>query len=203
VDHTATTSNDPPLRPDEPLLQRRAERRWWPTLAVAGVVLVVVFGGFVTAAALSEQAGAPVTVGSSVTVQPLSGWVTADTTPVGDLPFARMTRGGGNLDVVVVPGYGGAAGDLAHDYVDRVLQQELTRLSVSDALETVTLLDGSVAQRFHYVGATDTGQSVEGEVTAVVTASGDGVVFDGWAPEGLLAFVDGDLHTMIDRAVFA
>ena len=203
LDHTATTSNDPPLRPDEAALQRRSERRWWPALAVLGVILVVVLGGFVTAAALSEPAGHPVTVGSVVTVQPLTGWVTADTAPIGDLPFARITRGGGNLDVVVIPGYGGTARGLADDYVERVLRQELTQLSVSDALATVTLLDGSVAQRLHYVGANDTGQSVEGEVTAVVTPNGDGVVFDGWAPEGLLAFVDGDLHTMIDRAAFA
>jgi hypothetical protein len=203
MDHAATTSNDPPLRPDEDPLHRRTERRWWPALAVLGVISIVVLGGFVTAAALSEPAGVPVTVGSLVTVQPPSGWATADTTPVGDLPFARITRGGGNLDVVVIAGYRGTADALADDYVERVLKQELTRLSVSDALETVTLLDGSVAQRFHYVGANDTGQSVEGEVTALVTPAGDGVVFDGWAPEGLLAFVDGDLHTMIDRAVFA
>lgn len=203
MDHTATTSNDPPLRPDEAPLQRRAERRWWPTLAVLGVILAVVLGGFVTAAALSEPAGAPVTVGSVVTVRPLSGWATADTTPMGDLPFARLTRGGGNLDVVVIDGYRGTADALAHDYVARVLEEELTRLSVSGALETVTLLDGSAAARFHYVGVNETGQSVEGEVTALVTPVGDGVVFDAWAPEGLLAFVDGDLHTMINRAVFA
>ena len=202
MDHIATTSTDPPMRPDESPLQRRAERRWWPTLAVAGVILLVVAGGFVTAAALSEPAGVPVTVGSAVTLQPLSGWVTADTTPVGGLPSARITRGGGNLDVVVITGYSGSANDLAHDYVDRVLKVQLTRLSVSNALATVVLSDGSLAERFHYVGANDAGQSVEGEVTAVVTPAGDGVVFDGWAPEGLLAFVDGDLHTMIDRAVF-
>jgi len=203
VDETATTSNHPPLRPDESRPQRQPERRWWPTFAVMGVILVVVLGGFVTAAALSEPAGPPVTVGSVVTVQPLSGWATVTTAPRSGLPFARITRGGGNLDVVVIPGYGGTAGGLAHDYVDRVLNQELTRLSVSEALEPVTLLDGTIARRFHYVGANDTGQSVEGEVTELVTPSGDGVVFDGWAPEGLLSFVDGDLHTMVDRAMFA
>jgi hypothetical protein len=201
--HTATTRNEPPLRPDEALLQRRLERRWWPTLAVAGVIVFVVLGGFVAAAALSEPAGAPVSVGSVVTVQPLTGWVTADQTSLGGIPFARLTRGGGNLDVAAFDGFDGSAAALAHDYVERVLNQELKRLSVSDALETVTLPDGSVAQRFHYVGGTDAAQAVEGEVTAVVTPAGDGVVFDGWAPEGLLAFVDGDVHTMLDRAVFA
>ena len=39
-----------------------------------------------------------------------------------------------------------------------------------------------------------------GEVTTAITPSGLGVAFIGLAPEGELAFVDGDLHTMIDRA---
>lgn len=183
-------------------MQRR-ERTWLPTLAVLGVILVVVLGGYVTAAALSEPAGPPVSVGGIVTVQPLSGWEVATQASVGGLPFARLTRGNGNLDVVAVPGYRGSASALADEYVIRVLQEQLTRLQVSDDPETVALGSGLVGERFSYVGVTDTGSSIEGEVTAVVTPAGDGVVFDGWAPEGLLAFVDGDVHTMTDRAVFA
>ena len=202
MDQTATTSNEPPLRPDQPASIQRRERTWLPTLAVLGVILVVVLGGYVTAAALSEPAGAPVSVDGVVTVQPLSGWEVADTRPVGGLPFARLTRGGGNLDVVVVPSYGGTASGLADDYVERVLKRQLSRLSVSGRLDHVALDDGLEGVRFRYVGVTDTGASIEGEVTAVVTATGDGVVFDGWAPQGLLAYVDGDLHTMIDGATF-
>jgi len=57
--------------------------------------------------------------------------------------------------------------------------------------------------RFSYVGVTsDSSESIEGEVTVVMTSSG-GVVFDGWAPEGLLQYALGDVHTMIDRAVVA
>ena len=37
-------------------------------------------------------------------------------------------------------------------------------------------------------------------MTAVVDDRGQGVAFVGLAPEGLLAFIDGDLHTMIDRS---
>ena len=47
--------------------------------------------------------------------------------------------------------------------------------------------------------AAGTGTSIEGEVT-VVTMSGHGVVFDGWAPAGLLSFVRSDIDTMIDQA---
>jgi hypothetical protein len=34
-----------------------------------------------------------------------------------------------------------------------------------------------------------------------VTSAGEGVVFDGWGPEGMLSFVDGDIETMVRRAV--
>lgn len=202
MDQTATTSNEPPLRPDEPAAFQRRERTWLPTLAVLAVLLVVVLGGYVTAAALSEPTGAPVSVGGVVTVQPLSGWEVAGTRPVGGLPFVRLTRGGGNLDVVVVPSFGGSASSLADEYVQRVLKRQLSRLSVSGRLDHVALGDGLEAVRFRYVGVTDNGASIEGESTAVVTAAGDGVVFDGWAPQGLLSYVDGDLHTMIDHAAF-
>ena len=71
---------------------------------------------------------------------------------------------------------------------------------MSDTLTTVSLGHALLGERFTYVGVTDTGASVEGEVTVTVTQTGAGVVYDGWAPEGLLNFVDGDIHTMIDRA---
>jgi hypothetical protein len=68
----------------------------------------------------------------------------------------------------------------------------------------VLLSGGWRALRFTYVGvASGTSQSIEGEVTVVVGSTGAGVVFDGWAPEGLLSFVEGDLHTMVLRAVVA
>jgi hypothetical protein len=168
---------------------------------VAAVIAAVVFGGYVTAAALSEPAGPPVSVGGVVTVQPLTGWQSVRGSESGGLPTLGLTRGVGNLDVVAVLPYDGASRALADDYVNRVLTRELTHLSVSPDLTTVPLREGMVGERFSYIGVTDTGSSIEGEVTAVVTGDG-GVVFDGWAPEGLLTFVDGDIHTMIDRASF-
>ena len=64
------------------------------------------------------------------------------------------------------------------------------------------LKGGTAGVRFRYVGVVaDTGATVEGVVTCVVTPDGQGVVFDGWAPEGMLSFVDGDLETMVDQAV--
>jgi hypothetical protein len=203
LDATATTSNVPPPRPDGSDALGGARRRWLPTLVVLGVILTVVTGGYVVAAALSEPTGAPVDVGGVVLLQPLSGWRSAGSRVVQGFPFARITRGSGNLDTVVVPGAGGSDVSMATEYVDNVLRSQLRRLSVSDRPERVTLSSGESAVRLSYVGLTDTGTSVEGEVTALVTPGGDGVVFDGWAPEGLLAFVDGDIDTMVDRAVIS
>jgi hypothetical protein len=201
LDATATTSNAPPPRPNGSDGVVVPRRRWLPTLAVLGVILVVVTGGYVVAVALSEQAGAPVDVGGVVILQPLSGWRSAGSRVVEGFPFARITRGSGNLDTVVVPGARGSDAALATGYVDSVLRSQLRRLSVSDRPEPVTLASGERAVRLSYVGLTNTGTSIEGEFTALVTPGGDGVVFDGWAPEGLLAFVDGDIDTMVDGAV--
>ena len=74
-------------------------------------------------------------------------------------------------------------------------------LTVSEALTRVTLDRGDGGQRFTFTGVDrDSGTAIEGEVTAVVDDRGQGVAFVGLAPEGLLAFIDGDLHTMIDRS---
>jgi hypothetical protein len=48
--------------------------------------------------------------------------------------------------------------------------------------------------------AADSGTSVEGEVTVLVTASRHGIVFNGWAPAGLLSFVRSDVRTMVTDA---
>jgi hypothetical protein len=200
MDIAGATPTGPPERPDEVPSQQREERRWLPTIAVAAVISFVVFGGYVTAAALSEPAGPPVSVGDVVTIQPLSGWQVVGTGTEAGLPTLRLTRGVGNLDVVAVVPYDGSARALADEYVNRILSQQLSRLSVSHDLGAVSLRAGVTGERFSYIGVTDTGSSVEGEVTAVVDG-GDGVVFDGWAPEGLLTFVSDDMHTMIRRAV--
>jgi hypothetical protein len=44
---------------------------------------------------------------------------------------------------------------------------------------------------------------IEGQVTAIVSGSGVGVVFDGWSPSGLLQFALDDVEAMIDGAEVA
>jgi hypothetical protein len=171
---------------------------------VVGVILTTVMGGYLVAGALSEPAGAPVGFPGVVRLRPLSGWGYAGEDTSGGIPYLRLTRGNGNLDVVAIAGYGGDASSLARDYVDQILDAQLERLRVSDRFEQVRGPNGLSGTRFTYVGVVaDTGSSIEGEVTAVVSPDGDGVVFDAWAPEGLLSFIADDVRTMIDGAEVA
>jgi hypothetical protein len=184
-----------PSRPDTAPGARPPSRGSGATLAVLGVILVVVFGGFVTAAALSEPAGPPVGIAGVVSIRPLSGWVVADT-PNG---VPAMTRGSGNLETTVWLSGSADVRQLAERYKE-VLSGRLSQLSVSRQLSAVRLSSGLRGVRFGYIGvAAGTGTSIEGQVT-VVTASGHGVVFDGWAPAGLLSFVRSDIDAMIDQA---
>lgn len=164
-------------------------------------ILVVVLGGYVVAAALSEPAGPVVGFRGSVAVRPLSGWVRADPTSSFErAPSFQLTRGNGNLVVSVRGHYAGEPEALAQEY-RAYLMEHLSQLSVSSTLEPVRLRSGQTGVRFAYIGvAADSGASVEGEVTVLVTASRHGIVFNGWAPAGLLSFVRSDVRTMVADA---
>jgi hypothetical protein len=194
-----------PERPDLSAAHRRPEARWWPVAVVLGTVVAVVTGGYVVAAALSVPAGPPVGVAGVVTVAPLSGWETSFEETVGDAVVVRLSRGSGSLDVIAVrPGVASTPEDLAIWYRDDVLSSQLDQLSVSDRLEPVVLHSGRPALRFGYIGVDEvSGGSVEGEVTLLLTASGAGVILDGFAAEGLLAFSIGDIRAMVGAAEVA
>ena len=195
-----TTRRDPPLRPDLTPSASRPHRRWLPPLAVFGLIVLLTFGGWAVASTLAKPAGPPVGFPGVVTVQPLSGWGDAGRLGTAAAPDQRLSRGGGNLDVVAVVPFGQTARALAQDYETTVLGTEHTQLSVS-RFTPVTLANGIPGLRFSYVAVTGgTSQSIEGEVTVVVSPSGNGIVFNGWAPEGLLSYVRGDIHTMVSRA---
>jgi len=167
---------------------------------VVVVVVVVLSGGYVSAAFLSEPAGPPVDVGSVVRVEPLSGWAVAGRS--GSPPAVRLSRGGGTLDVAALR-FDGDAAALLRSYVGDALEPQATQLSISN-VEATTLHSGLAGARIGYVGTFgDVQTPIEGEVTAFVSASGVGVVFNGWAPAGLLRFVRDDVETMIERAEVA
>jgi hypothetical protein len=193
--------SDPPVRPDLAPEIARPHRRWLPSLLVLGVILFLTLGGWALAAALAKPAGPPVGFPGIATEQPLSGWQDAGKSIVAGAPLQRLTRGGANLDLLVVSPFYGDEQSLAKDYVTTVLHARLTQLSVSDRLTPVVLDNGMNGLRFAYVGvAQDTGTSIEGEVTVVVTPAAHGVVFDAWAGEGLLSFAQGDTRAMIVKA---
>ena len=193
-------SSFPPPRPDAVARGVRQERRWTPAGAVALVVLVVVVGGYVAAAALAGPSGAPHTVGGVVTIRPARMWQLAGASGAA---AARFTRGSGTLDVFTGPAPDDVRA-LAQTYVEGSLDPHSSRLTVTPPTEWQAVsLGGLTGIRLGYIGVFDQSRvPIEGEVTAAVTAAGAGVVFDGWAPQGQLRFVLGDLRDMVSEARF-
>lgn len=194
-------TDGPPARLDEAAWLQGRERRWLPAIVVLVVMVAVTLGGYVAVAFLATPVGDPVGFPGLVSVQPLSGWQPADPGAVQGRPLVQLGRGSAALAIVDWGTSPGDADALAGAVVDELLAPTLTRLSVSDRLEPVVLLDGTPGARFTFVGVDEqAGGAVEGEVTTVVDAAGRGVVFVALVPEGQLSFVDGDIHTMIERA---
>jgi len=171
------------------------ERRWLPVLAISAVLVAVVSGGHLAADALGRTRGAAVTVSPSVETTPFPGWELAER--FSDPPGVRLTKGGANLDVLTLP-FTGSDVDLLAEYVQQVLEPDAEQLQVSEQLELVTLGSGLSGSRIAYVGLFgDVQAPVEGEVTAVVSPSGTGVLFDGWSPAGQLQFALDEIDAMI------
>jgi hypothetical protein len=202
-----TVSPEVPARPDA-VRVARIRRRWLPTLLVGATIVVTVLGGFVVAEALPSPEVRPLTLADVVTVRPLPGWEvvrredatvpTAGGAVTGE--FAQLTRGSGALDVLAIPGLGADPLALAELYADRVLGNQLERLSISE-VRPVLLASGLRGVRFGYIGSEpSSGAAIEGTVTAAVAPSGDAAVFDGWAFQGQLELIAEELAAMIDRA---
>jgi hypothetical protein len=196
-------SDGSPPRPDASTRLRRParDRRWLPALAVSLVILVTTLGGFVASSALSEPAGEPVAIPGVVAVRPLTGWVPAEPGTAGGRPSVRVTRGNGTLAAVAWGPFAGDASALAVAVRDDLLGSLLGQLTVSEELTPVRFDQGLLGRRFTYVGIdAGSGAAVEGAVTTVVSPEGQGVVFVGIAPEGVLAFIEGDLEAMVSGA---
>jgi len=178
----------PPLR----------QRRWIPVIALATLLAAVTSGGYLASDALGEIQGGAVAVGTSVRVTPFPGWELADSST--DPDRIRLTSGSTSLDVAAFP-FDGTDVDLLGRYVDNILEPGAEQFRVSEEVDSVRLASGLTGFRIAYVGLFgDVQAPIEGEVTAVVSPSGEGVIFDGWAPAGQLQFEIDEIDAMIERA---
>ena len=188
---------EPAPLPAPPLRQRR----WIPVIALAAVLAAVTSGGYLTSDALGEVRGGAVAVGTSVRVTPFPGWELAGRST--DPDRIRLTSGSTSLDVAAFP-FDGTDVDLLGWYVDNILEPDAEQFRVSEAVETVRRASGLTGSRIAYVGLFgDVQAPIEGEVTAVVSPTGQGVIFNGWAPAGQLQFEIDEIDAMIERAEIA
>jgi len=181
-------------------VQAKREGGWLPVLAVLVVIVAVTMGGYVTAGALSKPAGPPLVIANSVRISPLSGWQVGQEGRVGDFVGLRLTRGDASLDVLTAQ-VATSREMLLADYVRNSLEPQARSLSVSQSVKEMSVDSGLAGLRISYVGAFgDRSSQVEGEVTAVVSESGTGVIFDAWGPAGLFGYSVGDTRKMIQTS---
>jgi len=173
-----------------------------PKLAKAagllGVLLAVVVGGPLVDAALLSSGGPVVQVTPDVRLAPLPGWRLAGTQQ-GQRP-ALLTRGSGSLEVRSAATAAGAAA-LASGYLRERLAPISANLVVAD--RELVPLDAGLALRVAYRGQFGGGGrrgALAGEVTALVSPAGTGVVFDAWATDDTYPYERDDAAAMIRRA---
>lgn len=166
-------------------------------LGVIVVILVVGFGGFVVAGEPRRIAGPPdpdplnrVEVIEGVTIAATPGWEVVDgyrqPTEGGEVDALRLSSGTASLDLLAGT-YDGSSEDLFILYVEQVLEPHAEQLQVSDQLQTFTTDQGHQGVRGFYVGVfPDVQAPIEGEVSAILTPEGVGVITDGWTAEGQL-----------------
>jgi hypothetical protein len=170
-------------------------------IALAAVLAAVTSGGYLTSDALGEVRGGAVAVGTSVRVTPFPGWELAGRST--DPDRIRLTSGSTSLDVAAFP-FDGTDVDLLGWYVDNILEPDAEQFRVSEEVEPVRLASGLTGSRIAYVGLFgDVQAPIEGEVTAVVSPTRQGVIFNGWAPAGQLQFEIDEIDAMIERAEIA
>jgi hypothetical protein len=168
-------------------------------IVLVAIIMGTTLGGYAVSGALSEPDGPPVTVGDVVRIFPLSGWERAGDGEVGGVPAVRLTRGTGSLDVLA-PVIVSDADTLLRRYVGGVLRPDAEQLTVSEEPEAVELPLGT-GLRVDYAGMfKDVPVRIEGQVTAVLTPGGTGVVFDGWGPEGAFAYSLADVEAMVSSS---
>jgi hypothetical protein len=164
------------------------------------IIVFVVVGGFVVAAGIeaptADASPRPLVVGG-VRFTPGPMWEVARRIP-GATAAIQLSRGSGNLLVVVFPGQSDPAAVLDR-YVQEILTPEALSLRVSPTAETVSIPSAGTGVRRFYVGTfQDNPAPLEGDVTGMVLPNGQGVAVDGWAQEGTYEQFADDVHRMAE-----
>jgi len=172
------------------------------TLAVLGFLLALVLGTGLFAVLPGASAGTPVDVAPGLRVQPLAGWTVAEQTEGGGM----LSRGAANLHILTESGVAaGQTDQLIVAYLSGLKQGAKGGDIPTDEPQDVTLPNGLKARRVHFQAQFDDGPAVtvQGEITAVISNSGLGIVFDGFSSPDIQPYSEGDVHQMIDKAVIS
>jgi hypothetical protein len=147
----------------------------------------------------------PVQPGSSLTAGPLriplvAGWQPATNT--NSSAIASMIKGAVQIDLFSAAITGGTASPTAvYNTYMSFIGQNATGFG-SGQPSGIQIGGGLPAARGVYQGVFG-GNQLEGEVTAFVTGTSDGWVWDAWGPPGTLGPLLGEVRTMIDNVQLA
>jgi hypothetical protein len=191
----------PPPPPPPP----KRPARWPPLIGLLAVILFVTFGGYFfsgvpSGVAGEVEVGAPVEVGSGVTIQPAEGWSVEgrNTNP----PGVRFTGGGNGFMDASIHASAGTAEEVVELYVSEYLETQSTQLSVG-TVETLSVPGGPAAV-VSYVGVfRGVDVTLEGEVIGILGPSDTSAVVDAWSQEALYASVREQVRAMADSVTFA
>jgi hypothetical protein len=167
------------------------------TGAVLLFIVTLAFGGYLVGAITGLPREAPVQIGSVVTIKPLTGWKVARN----ENGAALLTRGSANLRVVTGPAQDAKPSDLMGIALDTLKEEAHGPLLVGEP-ESLTI-GGFPAARVAYQGQFSTGERstiIQGELTAVISQAGNGVLYDSWSLPEIYPNQEGDVHTMIEEA---
>jgi len=165
-------------------------------------MLFVSIGGFFFVDTAAQPLGSPeqggggtrVAVVEGVEIELLPGWQEAERFT--DPPGVRLTRGIGSLDAFAID-FAGTPDALFESYFVEALEPQSSQLQRPVTVEPLSI-EGASAVRGPYTGSFGDLGPVEGEVTALVTPEGTGVVFDGWAHQGLYAQIAEEVRVMVE-----
>jgi hypothetical protein len=171
-----------------------------PTLLVAAVIAILLFGAQALNAAIPAPEGSGVgadgaiELGGGVRLYPVPGWTVLET----DGDGAALLRRGSVILEVVAARQDGSATELYDAYVEAVVEPAAVELTVGRPAP-VSLAASFPAIRGPYIGRCEgVTETVEGQITVLSVGDGIGVIFDAAAVGGSLAIVQDDIDAMID-----